>query len=359
MKYAAVVFRNITTSAGAVHYGAVADALLSGGIQLDEIDLLPYDNPRAVIVTLTRLAKECDGVFVICDHVLLPAAREAIAAVTRKIYDGECLLETESCLFAVLPADGRGEELAKTQVVSKVDEKRSQSYHSVVIRTVNAPAAKMLMAVAHAQDEAGDKLTIHTSEEFGVGRIEVIYDRNTPKVVADEVVRILASELKQYVYALKDISIAEQLFEALKLHRYKIATAESFTGGGVGQAIVSIPGASKVFYEGLNTYDSASKMARLGVTEYTLRNKGAVSSETAYEMAAGLLKDGHCDVAVATTGIAGPDSDGSGVPAGQCYIAIGTKEKVRVYDYKLEGDRETVTKKAINLALFLTYTEIN
>lgn len=359
MRYAAVVFRNIATPTGSVDYGAVADALLSGGVPLSEIDLLPYDNPSAVTVALTRLARECEGVFVICDKVLLSAAREAVSAIMGKNFEDESLSETDRCLFAVLPTGVLGREIVRERVIPALDRKRSQAYRSVVLRTVSAPPSKVLQAVAHAQDEAGDELTIHTSEEYGVGRIEVIYNRDTPKMVADEVVRILASELSEYVYAMEDVGIEQRLYEVLKLHRLKIATAESFTGGGVGQAIVSNPGASKVFYEGLNTYSEGSKTERLGVTEYTLKNKGAVSSETAYEMAAGLLKQGHCDVAIATTGIAGPDSDGSKTPAGKCFIAVGTKERIRVFEYMLEGNRESVTKKAINLALFLAYKEIN
>lgn len=357
MKFAAVVFRNITTATGAVRYGIVTDALLSGGIPLSEISLLPYDDPRAVMMTLDRLGKECDGVFVICDRVLLPVAREAVSAFTGKEFKGS-LSEGEHCLFAVLPAGELGGKFVKEEVVPAVDVKRGQSYYSVVIRTMRAPSSKVMSTIAHAQDEAGDKIDIHASEEYGEGRIELVYNRNTPKVVVDEAVRIIASELKDYVYALEDVSISEQLFKALSLHHMRIATAESFTGGGVGAAIVSNPGASKVFYEGLNTYDSLSKQKRLGVTEYTLRNKGAVSSETACEMASGLLKEG-VDVAIATTGIAGPTSDGSGNPAGKCFIAIGTKETIRVYEYRLEGDRETVTKTAINLSLFLAYKEIH
>ena len=249
-------------------------------------------------------------------------------------------------------------EIARAEIIPAVDKRRGTSYGSVVVRTVAAPAEKVLAAVADAQDEADGTLSIHASEIDGCGRIEVIYDGNTPKVTVDEIVRILASELEPYVYALEDVPIAERLFAALKLHRLKIATAESFTGGGVGQAIVSNPGASKVFYEGLNVYDEEAKKARLGVSEYTLKNKGAVSNETAYEMAAGLLRDGVCDVAVATTGIAGPDSDASGKPAGLCYIAVGTRERVRVFEYRLEGDRGAVTRKAVNLALFHAYKEI-
>ena len=89
-----------------------------------------------------------------------------------------------------------------------------------------------------------------------------------------------------------------------------------------------------------------------------MRSKGAVTDETAYEMAAGLIAQGHCDISIATTGVAGPNGDGTNAPVGLVYIAVGTKEHVRVYRYDLTGDRETVTKTAINLALFLAYREL-
>ena len=358
MKYAAAVFRNITISADSVKYGEIADALLSGGVLLNEIVHLPYDRPDLVMSALERLMKECDGVFVVCDKVLLTVAREAISAASGLKFGDWCFVKTENKLFAALPTGESGKELVRQEVIPAVDKLRGQSYYSLIIKTVSAPASKVMTAVAHAEEEAEGRLALHTSEEYGICRIEIIYHKSTPKVLTDEVTRILVSELEGYVYALEDVSPAEQLYEALKLHRMKIATAESFTGGRVGAAIVSVPGASKVFYEGLNVYDSAAKIKRLGVTEYTLRNKGAVSKETAQEMAQGLLKNG-CDVAIATTGIAGPQSDGSGAPVGLCYIAIGTKENVRTFEYRLSGDRENITRTAVNLALFLAYREIH
>ena len=178
-------------------------------------------------------------------------------------------------------------------------------------------------------------------------------------MTADEVVRILATDLKDYVYAMEDVTLAERLVEALKLHRMHVSTAESFTAGGVGRAIVRIPGASRVFFEGINAYDNKAKKERLHVNEYTLMSKGAVSDETAYEMAAGLLREGNCDLAIATTGIAGPEADGTNKPVGLCFLAVGTRERVRVFRFQLAGDRETVTRTAINYALFLAYKEIS
>lgn len=358
MKFAALVLRNIRRPLLSVGYAGVADVLLSGGVCLDEVCLVPYDDPSALPAALKRLKEECDGVFLVCDNVLLPAAREGVKLVTGSDFPENDVLETEDCLFALLSADEEGKERAKREVVPAVDRLRGRSYHSVVLKTVLAPAETVLKAVEEALAPGG-KLSIYTSEEYGVGRIEVVYHSGAPKVEVDEAIRVLAERLDPYLYAMEDMTVAQRLFEALKLHRLRISTAESFTGGGVGAAIVSNPGASKVFYEGINSYDNGSKTERLGVSEYTLKSKGAVSGDTAYEMAAGLLKSGHCDVAVATTGIAGPGSDGTNAPAGSCFIAVGTRERVRVFEFALNGDRVSVTKQAINLALFLAYKEIN
>ena len=137
----------------------------------------------------------------------------------------------------------------------------------------------------------------------------------------------------------------------------KISVAESFTGGGLAKRIVSVPGASDVYFEGLNTYNQNAKIKRLGVSPYTLGTLGAVSEKTAYEMALGLLNTRDCDLAIATTGLAGPKGDKHMHPVGYCCIAIGTKERISVYQYKFDGNREEITEKAINYALFLAYKQ--
>ena len=142
-----------------------------------------------------------------------------------------------------------------------------------------------------------------------------------------------------------------------------MSCAESFTGGGVGRRIVEIPGASEVYYEGLNTYSNESKKERLGVKESTLQTEGAVSAETAKQMANGLMWRGHCNIAVSTTGIAGPKSDNTSKPVGLCYIAVAVKDGLTfkgttAYKYNILGDRKTITETAINYALFLAYRSI-
>ena len=359
MKYAGIVLRNTKNSLSSVDVVPVFDALLSGGVFVDEIDVLAYDVPSKVSAALLRLSTECDGVFLVCAPVLLSSAKEAVSAASEEAFSEEYLLETEDCLFAVLPEGARGAEIVRTEAVPRIDRRRRRSYARVVLRTCTAPREAVRAAMKKADEAGGGKLSLHASDEYGCGRIEVIYDQETPKMTADEVVRILASELKDYVYAMEDVTLAERLVAALKLHKMHVSTAESFTAGGVGRAIVRVPGASAVFFEGINAYDNKAKHERLGVNEYTLMSKGAVSDETAYEMAAGLLKAGNCDLAIATTGIAGPDADGTNKPVGLCFLAAGTRERVRVFRFQLAGERETVTRTAINYALFLALKEIS
>ncbi len=357
MKYAAAVLYNRMSPLESVGYPAVTNALLSGGVFLDEVTFLPYDAPASVNSALTRLSLECDALFLIADPVLFELARQAVSAAANAPFSEEYLLETEKCLFGVLPTGQRGAEVVKTEAVPRVNARRKNSYERVILRTVSAPSEVLSSAFRKAEEAGRGSVTLHATEKYGAARIEVLYDRSTPKMTADEVVRILATELSEYLYAVDDVTIAERLVELLKLRRMRISVAESFTGGGVGRALVRVPGASAVYYEGLNVYNEKAKTERLGVTEHTLRTKSAVSDDTAYEMAAGLLKEGNCDLAVATTGYAGPETD-RGAPAGLCYLAVGTRERIHVYRYQLPGDRETVTETAINFALFLAYREI-
>jgi nicotinamide-nucleotide amidase len=85
--------------------------------------------------------------------------------------------------------------------------------------------------------------------------------------------------------------------------------------------------------------------------------EGAVSAVVAYQMAVGLLKDG-ADIAISTTGIAGPKSDDTAKPVGLTYIAVGMKDGVHTYRYKFDGTREEITERAKNTALFLAIKKL-
>lgn len=355
MKYALIVLREGRRSLRGEGYPAVVDAFLSGGVELSEIVLCSLSDGRAIASTVTRLKGEYDGVFLTCAEERLGYASDLLSASGIVLSGGLCEGE---CLFALIPATATGVKAVSLEVVPAIDRQRKKRYSQIVIRAVMPPPERVEGLIAQAKRMSGGSLSFSVWDEFGDTRIEIVYDSETPKMLADDVTRLFVSALDEYVYAVDDTPLAQRVCDALSLHRLVLSTAESFTGGSVGREIVSVPGASKVFYEGLNTYANESKIERTGVSLLTLKGEGAVSDSVAYEMAAGLIGQGHCDVAVSTTGIAGPKSDDTNKPVGLCYIAVGTKERVRVYRFHLEGDREKITQTAKNLALFLVYKEI-
>lgn len=164
---------------------------------------------------------------------------------------------------------------------------------------------------------------------------------------------VFTRRFAENIYAEYDAELQTVLVDILKMGKFRISVAESFTGGNFASRIVSVPGASKVFYEGIVAYSEEAKAKRLGVSRESLKLNKPVSSQVAGEMAEGLLKEGESDLVVATTGLAGPQSDESGFPVGLCYIAVGSAQGVTVYKYKFDGNREEITEKGVQTALFL------
>lgn len=140
-------------------------------------------------------------------------------------------------------------------------------------------------------------------------------------------------------------SIFNELISYLKDKKLTIATAESLTGGMLASSLVDIPGASKSFKEGFVTYCDEAKIRSLDVPAETIQKHGSISSETAYAMAEGATKKSGCDIALATTGNAGPDCD-EGKEAGLVYIGINICGNIKTFEFHFKGDRESVRKQS-------------
>ena len=153
------------------------------------------------------------------------------------------------------------------------------------------------------------------------------------------------------VYSDIGTTLAETLYEELREANKRLATAESLTGGMLASAIVDVPGASEVFYGGVVAYTETAKMDRLGVLDSTLAECGAVSGETAVEMASGLISD-DVSIAVATTGLAGPGGGSNDKPVGLVYIAVTDYDFTEVFEHRFYGDREEIRKQAKDYAMF-------
>ncbi len=136
-----------------------------------------------------------------------------------------------------------------------------------------------------------------------------------------------------------------------------VASAESCTGGMVGAAFTDYAGISSVFLEGVITYANEAKI-RLGVKEETLQKHGAVSHETAGEMAEAVRKRAKTDFGVSTTGIAGPGGGTQKKPVGLVYIGISTEKGTKTYVLRLSGDREAVRRKTVKAVFHFLKKEL-
>ena len=148
--------------------------------------------------------------------------------------------------------------------------------------------------------------------------------------------------------------LAQELGVFLKQKNWRIATAESCTGGGIAQAITDIPGSSQWFDRGFVTYSNQAKIEMLGVKSDTLERYGAVSAETAIEMAEGCLLNSEADLSIAVTGSAGPDGGTEEKPIGTVYIALAVKiRKSEFYKKHFSGNRIQIRQLTIQSALML------
>jgi nicotinamide-nucleotide amidase len=143
-----------------------------------------------------------------------------------------------------------------------------------------------------------------------------------------------------------------QLGETLKARSLTLVTAESCTGGWIAKAITDIPGSSEWFERGFVAYSNAAKVEMLGVSEGTLSSCGAVSAETVEEMLRGALARSHSQVAVAVSGIAGPDGGSPDKPVGTVWIGWAVKGgALQSRNYLFGGDREAVRGQSVISAL--------
>ena len=162
----------------------------------------------------------------------------------------------------------------------------------------------------------------------------------------------------QYIYLIGDDSISSSQTELDKVvaemlieRGMTLSVAESCTGGMVASTLINYPGISRVLLEGCVTYSNEAKMARLGVKKETLDKYGAVSAQTAEEMARGIASSLNTDIGISTTGIAGPDGGTEEKPVGLVYFGVYYKGETFSVKRIFSGDRKKVRERAAKEAL--------
>jgi len=156
----------------------------------------------------------------------------------------------------------------------------------------------------------------------------------------------------------ENVTLEESVIRLLEEKKMTVTTAESCTGGKLSGRLLNVAGASSVYNEGYITYANASKEKILGVKHETLETYGAVSEQTAAEMALGAAKAAGADAALSVTGIAGPGGGTAEKPVGLVYIGCAVNGEVTVREYRFTGNREKNRDYAVARAITLLREEL-
>lgn len=155
------------------------------------------------------------------------------------------------------------------------------------------------------------------------------------------------------------MKLEEKVVSELKNRGYTITTAESCTGGLLAGRILNVSGASAIYNEGHITYSNEAKERLLGVSHDTLEKYGAVSQQTAKEMARGAAEVAKAEVGLSTTGIAGPGGGTLEKPVGLVYVGCSINGDVEVKECRFKGNREENRAAAVEAALELLWKRLN
>lgn len=225
---------------------------------------------------------------------------------------------------------------------------------SATIKTVGSSKQEMeimMKDICKAQDDC------HIEIKEQIGEIDLIVTvQAEQKKHAEVQLKTLVKQLKErlgvqiFAFNASD-SLEEVVVQLLARHELKLATAESCTGGMIGSRIVNVSGASDVYKGGFITYSNKMKRKCLDVSKKTLKNFGAVSHQTAKEMAKGCMFATDADVCVAVTGIAGPEGGTEEKPVGLVYISCAILDELYVSECHFSGTREEIRIQSTMYAL--------
>jgi nicotinamide-nucleotide amidase len=167
----------------------------------------------------------------------------------------------------------------------------------------------------------------------------------------EELAQTIVGKLGSAVFSVQGETMEEVVGKLLTSSGETLSVAESCTGGLIGCRITDVSGSSVYFLEGAVTYSNEAKVHALGVSESTLGQFGAVSAETASEMASGMRNKASTDHSISVTGIAGPDGGSDEKPVGTVFIGYASRDKVKTIKVVLPGDRNLVRWRASQAAL--------
>ncbi|MBR2472164.1 MAG: competence/damage-inducible protein A [Clostridia bacterium] len=241
-----------------------------------------------------------------------------------------------------------------------LSEKTGSTIKSRTLKMIDIGESNMAAAVSDLMD--GENPTVAPYAKEGESELRITAMAKTEEE-ADKLIEPVAKEiyarLGEYIYGEDDTTLVEALVKKLIDKKLTISTAESCTGGLIASEITSVAGSSEIFGSGYVTYANSAKMKMLGVKDKTLADFGAVSGETAKEMAEGARAASGADIAVSVTGIAGPGGGSAEKPVGLVYTALADDDGTIVKKLNLDGSRDKVRGRTVKNVLKMVIQRID
>ena len=251
---------------------------------------------------------------------------------------GELIPRFESAVFPYLAKAQPGVIYSQTVKLCGIGESKAETMAADLIAKQKNPTIAPYAKVG----EVHLRITAKASVE------------KEAKKLIKPVVKELKNRFGMSVYTTDErVTLEQAVVDLLLANHLTVTTAESCTGGLLSARLTSVPGVSEVFKSGQVTYSNKAKHKLLGVKKPSLDKYGAVSENVAKEMAKGAAAASKADVAVAITGIAGPDGGSSAKPVGLVYIACNVCGKTKVKSYHFSGNRSKVRENSVVAALTL------
>ena len=297
----------------------------------------------------------------VCDFFDLLAGPDTLLFVDPAMADGGndngtapgIIMEKNGKMIVMLPGPPRETiPMFQNQVKPYLAKKQEFTFVSRILRVAEVGESAMEERVKDIIDaQTNPTIAPYAKDGEAILRITAkARDEEEANRLIDPVAAVLKERLGDAVYGEGETDLETVVAEQLLQKQLTLAVAESCTGGMIASNLVEYPGISAALVEGCVTYSNEAKMHRLGVKAETLEKYGAVSEETAKEMAEGIARTSGADIGLATTGVAGPESS-EGKPVGLVYIAIAYKGKTEVYTCHFVGKRNKIRERAAYTAL--------
>ncbi len=256
-----------------------------------------------------------------------------------------CIMEKENKTVVMLPGPPKEMiPMLDDTVIPRFEEKSPEKIVSKFLRVFGVGESLLEEKIIHMiENQSNVTIATYAKEGEVTVRITTKNDNEAEALkdlaaVEDEIVEILGDS----VYSDEDKELYQVVTEKLIKKRVTIAFAESCTGGLISSVITDVPGVSAVFDRAVVSYSNKSKVESLGVKQETLDKFGAVSRETAVEMAEGIRNLAGTDLGLSVTGIAGPDGGTEEKPVGLVYIALASNNGTECKELKLRGNRTKI-----------------